>query len=128
MGWILVAGEATTTTPPSAGSGAAIVNAKRHLKRCVASLCSDRHTTLASQGSRFSFNHYSHFNLVYARDRPRKPPVVILSKDGALIGMSLLSQAPLREAHACAIELPQYLHDIPTMKPDWPNSAQYPSF
>ncbi len=42
-----------------------------------------------TKASRFAFNRYRHQNIVFVRNRPGKPPIMILSREGIAQGSSL---------------------------------------
>jgi hypothetical protein len=74
---------------PDSGFGTALFDAKNgfnEVNRYLLLWTAAHRWTKASQ---FAFNRYRHQNIVNARDRPGKPPIRILSREGIAQGCSL---------------------------------------
>ncbi len=74
---------------PDSGFGAALFDAKNGFKKVNRYLMLWTAAHRWTKASRFAFNRYRHQNIVYVRDRPGKPPIWILSREGIAQGCSL---------------------------------------
>ena len=74
---------------PDSGFGTALFDAKNGFNEVNWYLMLWTAAHRWTKASRFAFNRYRHQNIVYVRDRPGKPPIRILSREGIAQGCSL---------------------------------------
>jgi len=74
---------------PDSGFGTALFDAKNGFNEVNWYLMLWTAAHCWTKASRFAFNRYRHQNIVYVHDRPGKPPIRILSREGIAQGCSL---------------------------------------
>jgi hypothetical protein len=74
---------------PDSGFGTTLFDAKNGFNKVNRYLMLWTAAHCWTKASRFAFNRYRHQNTVYVRDRPGKPPIWILSREGIAQGCSL---------------------------------------
>jgi hypothetical protein len=122
---------------PDSGFGTALFDAKNGFNEVNRYLMLWTAAHRWTKASRFAFNRYRHQNIVYIHNRPGKPPIRILSREGIaqgcslsmnLYGVALLPllkrmQAAVPDADALA---PAYVDDLSFLLRHGPRNGYFP--
>ena len=74
---------------PDSGFGTALFDTKNGFNKVNRYLMLWTAAHCWTKASRFAFNHYRHQNIAFVHDRPGKPPILILSRQGIAQGCGL---------------------------------------
>jgi hypothetical protein len=105
---------------PDSGFGTALFDAKNGFNEVSQYLMLLTAAHRWTKASRFAFNRYRHQNIVYVRNRPGKPPIRILSREGIaqgcsfsmnLYGVALLPLLKRMQAAVPDARAPAYVDD-----------------